>query len=285
MMQHGEEHILTPDEQKTGFFLESIRNRYGYDFTDYSRMTVNRRLVRFMLRNNIPSIDELLEVLLNDSKLFEFFIQEFTITVTEMFRDPGFFLSLRKNVLPTLSTYPFIRIWDAGCATGEELFSLAIMLQEENLLHKTTIYATDINQKALATAKAGIFDISTMAAYSENYFSSGGKYTLADYYHSKYNGAIFDKSLIENVVFYPHNLVADSSFNEFHLVVCRNVLIYFNRQLQEKVLALFSDSIIPLCYLALGNKETLMMSDQYTKYEVIDANEKIYRFTGLKTRI
>jgi chemotaxis protein methyltransferase CheR len=284
MMQHDEEHILLPDEHKTGFFLESIRNRYGYDFTDYSRNTVNRRLVRFMLRNKIPALDELLEVLLSDSNLFEYFIQEFTITVTEMFRDPGFFLSLRKNVLPTLSTYPFIRIWDAGCATGEELYSLAIMLQEENLLHKTTIYATDINQKALATAKAGIFDAAAMAAYSDNYNFSGGKYSLADYYHSRHNGAIFDKSLIGNVVFYPHNLVTDSSFNEFHLVVCRNVLIYFNRPLQEKVLALFSESIIPLCYLALGNKETLMMSVQYPRYEVVDGNEKIYRFTGFKNR-
>ncbi len=284
MMQHNEEHILLPDEHKTSFFLESIRNRYGYDFTDYSRMTVKRRLVRFMLRNNISALDDMLEVLLSDNNLFEYFIQEFTITVTEMFRDPGFFLSLRKNVLPALSTYPFIRIWDAGCATGEELYSLAIMLKEENLLHKTTIYATDINQKALTTAKAGIFDTAAMAAYSENYNLSGGKYSLTDYYHSRFNGAIFDKTLIENVVFYPHNLVTDTSFNEFHLVVCRNVLIYFNRPLQEKVLALFSGSIIPLCYLALGNKETLMMSVQYPRYEVVDVNEKIYRFTGFKNR-
>jgi chemotaxis protein methyltransferase CheR len=284
MMLNNQNHTQLPDEQKIDYFLERIRDRYGYDFTDYSRMTVNRRLERFMLKNNVKTLDELLDVLLTDSNLFEYFVQEFTITVTEMFRDPEFFLSLRKNVLPVLTTYPFIRVWDAGCSTGEELYSLAIMFYEENLLHKTTIYATDINQKALITAKEGIFGLNGMATYSDNYFRSGGKKSLGDYYHSKYNGAIFEKSLIKNVVFYPHNLVSDSSFNDFHLIVCRNVLIYFNKQLQEKVFQLFSSSIVPLCFLALGSKETLMMSDEYNKYDVIDGNEKIYRYLGLKTR-
>ncbi len=280
MMQNKKEHYHQPEEQKTDFFLKTIREKYGYDFTDYSRSTVNRRLIRFMQKNNIETLEELLDNLLNESSLFEYFVQEFTVTVTDMFRDPGFFLSLRKKVLPVLSTYPFIRVWDVGCATGEELYSLAILLREENLLHKTTIYATDINQKALATAREGIFNLADMAVYSENYLKSGGKYSLSDYYLAKYNGAIFDRSLVKNVVFYPHNLVTDSSFNEFHLIMCRNVLIYFNRQLQEKVFRLFSDSLAPLCFLGLGSKETLTLSAQARNYDIIDANEKIYKFLG-----
>ncbi|MFW6328282.1 MAG: CheR family methyltransferase [Bacteroidota bacterium] len=282
MIQNNNQNLHLPEEQETDRFLESIREKYGYDFRNYSRSTVNRRLIRFMERYNVKSLEELLDDLIADSIHFEYFIQEFTITVTEMFRDPGFFLSLRKNVLPVLSTYPHIRVWDAGCATGEELYSLAILFREENLLHKTTFYATDINQKALAAAREGIFNLSDMAAYSDNYLQSGGTGSLSDYYHSKYSGAIFDKSLVKNVVFYPHNLATDSSFNEFHLVVCRNVLIYFNKQLQENVFELFSNSIIPLCFLGLGSKETIMMSEQSSKFKVIDAKEKIYRYLELQ---
>ena len=280
MMPNEKGNFYLPEEQKTDFFLETIRNKYGYDFTDYSRSSVNRRLIRFMQKSNTGTLEELLDNLLTESSLFEYFVQEFTVTVTEMFRDPGFFLSLRKNVLPALSTYPFIRVWDVGCATGEELYSLAILLREENLLHKATIYATDINQKALAAAREGIFNMADMAAYSDNYLKSGGKHSLSDYYRAKYHGVLFDRSLVKNVVFYPHNLVTDTSFNEFHLIVCRNVLIYFNKLLQEKVFGLFSASLAPLCFLGLGSKETLTLSAEARNYEVIDANEKIYKYLG-----
>lgn len=285
MMHSDNGHTQLPDWQHIALFLDKIRERYGYDFRNYTEMTVQRRLKRFMLQNNIASLGELQDKLLKESFMFEHFIHEFTITVTEMFRDPEFYLSLRQNVLPALSTYPFIRVWDAGCATGEELYSLAILFHEENLLHKTTIYATDINQKALACAREGIYHLPEIEAYFENYTKSGGKFSLHDYFHSRYNSAIFNRNLIKNVVFYPHNLATDSSFNEFHLIVCRNVLIYFNRQLQEKVHGLFSDSMIPLCYLGLGSKETLTLSTESSKYEVVDKHAKIYKYSGLTARL
>jgi chemotaxis protein methyltransferase CheR len=265
------------DNQQLSVFLEAIFNHYGYDFRNYSKASLKRRLNRIFINTQVNNTGDLLEQLMKSPASFEYFLQELTVNVTEMFRDPAFFLSLRKKVLPALSTYPFIKIWDAGCSSGEELFSLAIMLKEEKLLHRSKIYATDINQRVLKEAKEGIFPLNTMKIYSKNYQEAGGKLSLADYYHANYERAIFNSDLLENVVFYPHNLATDKSFNEFHLIICRNVLIYFDKELQDKVVRLFYDSLATLGYIGLGQKETLFLSPLAKKFDVIDKEEKIYR--------
>lgn len=267
-------------EIKVEELIQDIHTTYGYDFSGYARASVYRRIKRFLHNKHLNSLDELREELFSDSYFFEGFLQEITVNVTEMFRDPTFYLSLRTNVLPILSTYPFIKIWDAGCSTGEELFSLAILLKEEGLLERTRIYATDINQKVLKQAKEGIFPASNIAAYTSGYYAAGGKKEFSSYYLSNYGSLKFDSTLIRNVVFYPHNLATDSSFNEFHLIVCRNVLIYFNRALQERVFSLFDESLVGLGYLGLGKKETLAMSRFSKNYIFVDKSNRIYRKTG-----
>src|SRR5690606_35126701 len=247
-------------EQKVEVLLTEIHQYYGYDFRGYARASIYRRINRFLTNKGIANIEALAEAIFRDNYFFESFLQEITVNVTEMFRDTSFFVSLRKNVLPILSTYPHIKIWDAGCSTGEELFSLAILLEEEGLLHKAKIYATDINQKVLRHAKEGIYPASNIPGYTTAYYAAGGKKEFSSYYHSNYGSLKFKSSLIKNVVLYPHNLATDSSFNEFHLIICRNVLIYFNRDLQERVLKLFDESLITLGYLGLGKKESLYTS-------------------------
>ncbi|MFC5271195.1 CheR family methyltransferase [Adhaeribacter terreus] len=256
--------------------LESIRFVYGYDFTEYAEASVMRRIDHFMKGNNITTLQELAGILLRDENFFARFVQEFTVNVTEMFRDPNFYQSLRKNVLGRLATYPFIKIWIAGCSTGEEVYSIAILLKEEGLLDRSVIYATDINQKALQAARDGIFSMDLMKNYTSNYQKAGGKSSFSDYYIAKYNSALIDKSLKQNVVFSIHNLAVDRSFNEFQLILCRNVLIYFNQSLQNKVINLFYESLCPFGFLALGNKESLLFSDKQKNFEDIDKREKIY---------
>ena len=243
-------------EQEADSLLQDIFDSYGYDFREYARASIYRRIKRFLSINHLHSIDSLRKAVFDDSYFFESFLQELTVNVTEMFRDPGFFHALRKKVLPILSTYPHIKIWDAGCSSGEELFSLAILLKEEGLLGRTKIYATDINQKVLKQAKEGIFSANHIAAYTAGYYASGGKEEFSTYFRSNYGSLKFDSTLIKNVVFYPHNLATDFSFNEFNLIICRNVLIYFNRTLQERVFKLFDDSLVSLGYMALGKKES-----------------------------
>jgi chemotaxis protein methyltransferase CheR len=260
-------------------FFEELLQKYGYDFRDYARASVLRRLSRFMMHTKLPDMDALREAVTGDSQFFEHFLQELTVNVTEMFRDPTFFLALRQKIVPILSTYPYIKIWDAGCSTGEELFSLVIMLKEENLLKRTRIYATDINQKVLQQAKEGIFPISQMVHYTKNYQKAGGKSSLSEYYHAHHGGAIFDNQLLENVIFYPHNLATDESFNEFHLIICRNVLIYFNKQLQERVFGIFLKSLAPLGYMGLGKKESILFATNPQSFDTIDREEKIFRRT------
>ncbi|WP_242927381.1 CheR family methyltransferase [Pontibacter vulgaris] len=264
-------------EQDVEALIREIHAQYGYDFSGYARASVYRRIKRFLSQKHLNSLDDLRKGLFSDSFFFENFLQEVTVNVTEMFRDPTFFLSLRTNVLPILSTYPFIKIWDAGCSTGEELFSLAILLKEEGLLDRTKIYATDINQKVLKQAKEGIFSATNMPAYTSGYYAAGGKQEFSSYYRSNYGSAKFDSSLVKNVVIYPHNLATDSSFNEFHLILCRNVLIYFNRELQERVFRLFDESMVSLGYLGLGKKETLAMSGISSNYNLVDKSNRIYR--------
>lgn len=264
-------------EQKVEDLLHDIYQNYGYDFRDYARASIYRRINRFLTNKTLPDIDHLAAAIFKDNYYFERFLQEITVNVTEMFRDATFYLSLRENILPILSTYPHIKIWDAGCSTGEELFSLAIILEEEGLLNRSKIYATDINQKVLKHAKEGIYPASNIPAYTAGYFAAGGKKEFSTYYHSNYGSLKFKSSLLKNTILYPHNLATDSSFNEFHLIICRNVLIYFNRNLQERVLQLFDESLISLGYLGLGKKESLYTSSINKNFNFVDKENRLYR--------
>lgn len=264
------------DQKEFKKLLDSIRFVYGYDFTDYAEASVIRRIDAFMTKRKIEALDVLGKLLLQDEKFFEEFIQELSVTVTEMFRDPRFYLSLRENVMKRLATYPFIKIWIAGCATGEEIYSIAILLKEEGLLNRSIIYATDINQNSIQVAKEGMYSIEHMKSYTDNYQKSGGIKPFSEYYKAKHNSVMFDKSLKQNIVFSPHNLAVDKSFNEFQMIICRNVLIYFNQQLQNKVINLFYESLCMFGFLGLGNKESLLFSDKKKCFEDIDRKEKIY---------
>ena len=267
-------------EQEVERLIWDIKAKYGYDFSGYSRASLYRRVKRFLSNQRLEDIEALRALVFSDSIYFEHFLQEVTVNVTEMFRDPGFFLSLRRQVLPLLSTYPHIKIWDAGCSTGEELYSLAILLDEEGLLQRTKIYATDINQRVLRHAKEGIYPANNLASYTEAYRATGGKRDFSHYYICNYENLKFNSSLTKNVTFYPHNLATDSSFHEFHLILCRNVLIYFTRELQEKVFSLFDQSLASLGYLGLGKKETFAMPELQQNYAIVDKNYRIYRKTS-----
>jgi chemotaxis protein methyltransferase CheR len=260
--------------------LESILYVYGYDFTEYAEASVRRRVDNFMKLKNINTSEGLAKMILQDEKIFEEFVQQVSVTVTEMFRDPSFYKSLREHVMSRLATYPFIKIWVAGCATGEEVYSIAILLKEEGLLNRSVIYATDINQKSLQIAKEGVYSLENMKSHTANYQKSGGTNSFSEYYKAKYNSVMFDKSLKQNIVFSPHNLAVDRSFNEFQLIICRNVLIYFNQQLQNKVINLFYESLCPLGFLGLGSKESLLFSDQRKQFEEVDRKEKIFLKKG-----
>jgi len=273
-------YMTTEEKPELKQFLDAVHQVHGYDFTDYSEASIQRRINHFLLLKKIDGMEELKKLVLKDEKLFEEFVQELSVTVTEMFRDPTFYLSLRRQVVSQLATYPVIKIWIAGCATGEEVYSVAILLREEGLLQRSIIYATDINQKSLSHAREGVFDIDHMKTYTVNYQKAGGKTAFSDYYTANYNAVIFDQSLRQNIVFSPHNLSVDKSFNEFQLIICRNVLIYFNQRLQNKVLNLFYESLCPFGFLALGNKESLLFTDKRNSFEDIDKKEKIYKRLG-----
>lgn len=275
------EHSLTPhtfqySQEELKSFLDAIKFMYGYDFTEYAEASVKRRIMNFMSTYKIATLQDLSRIILKDENIFETFIQELSVTVTEMFRDPTFYKSLREHVMDRLATYPVIKIWIAGCATGEEVYSIAILLKEAGLLERSIIYATDINQKSIQIAKEGLYPVDNMKAYTANYNHSGGKHSLSEYYISKYNSVLFDKSLKQNIVFSPHNLTVDKSFNEFQLIVCRNVLIYFNQQLQNKVINLFHESLCAFGFLALGSKESLLFTDKKSNFEDVDRKERIF---------
>lgn len=269
------ESTIDPADYKK--LLESIRLLYGYDFTDYAESSLKRRLTNFMAARNISSLELLGKMLTRDERLFEEFVQELSVTVTEMFRNPSFYKSIREKVVKRLATYPLIKIWIAGCATGEEIYSLAILLREEGLLDRSLLYATDINQKSLQQAKEGIYSLDSMQDYTNNYQQSGGKRSFSEYYTASSNAARFDQTLRQNVVFSPHNLATDKSFNEFQLIICRNVLMYFNRHLQNKVIDLFYESLCPFGFLGIGDKESLLFYHQETRFEEADRQQKIYR--------
>lgn len=257
--------------------LEAVNRYYGYDFSNYSKAHIKRRLKVFQTKQRYASISELQHHVLHNSTIFEEFLNNFSINVTEMFRDPSFYLDFRNKVVPVLKTYPYIKIWIAGCATGEEVYSFAIMLKEEDLLERSTIYATDFNKEAIQKAKKAIYNIDTIKAYTSNYQKAGGTCSFSDYYMANYDSVIIDKSLKVNIVYAEHNLVTDGVFTEANLIVCRNVLIYFNRELQDKVLKLFNESLVTGGFLALGTKETIQFSSLNNKYSTISKNNKIFK--------
>jgi len=266
----------TINDEQIEILLSDLLENYGYDFTGYSKASLKRRILRLYSLDKALSFAEFRYKISDDPSYFKRFVEQITVNVTEMFRDPLFFKTLRDDVLPKLGTYPLIRIWVAGCSTGEEAYSLAIILKELNLLQKSLIYATDLNPSVLEKAAQRMFSMSQMKQYSENYILSGGTQDFSSYYTANYSLAKFEESLRSRLIFSSHNLVSDRSFNEFQLILCRNVLIYFDRDLQHKVLQLFDDSLEKFGYLALGSKETLDFSEGAKKYKRIP-NEKIWR--------
>jgi len=263
-------------DEEVEYLIKDVYDMYGYDFSEYSRASFKRRVNRICLIDRFTSFAEIRYTILNDPEYLKRFVEEITVNVTEMFRDPQFFKTLREKILPQLGTYPLIRIWVAGCSTGEEAYSMAILLKEANLYHKSLIYGTDLNPSVLETARAGVFPLQQMKLYSENYMLSGGKKDFSDYYTANYDSVKFDKSLQEKLILSTHNLVSDSSFNSFQLIVCRNVLIYFDRGLQERVFKLFDNSLENLGFLALGSKETLRFSKLDKNYHQVE-DQKIWK--------
>ena len=257
--------------------LEAIYRKHGYDFRQYSQAHIRRRIMNRMAISGFEDISQMQSKVLNDEIFASELLQDLSITVTEMFRDPAFYRSLREKVIPILKTYPFIKIWHAGCATGEEAYSMAIVLQEEGLYDRTTIYATDFNQLALNQAKDGIFSNKMIKEYTTNYQLSGGKESFSSYYTSNYDNVIMNQSLKKNIVWANHNLVTDSVFAEVNLILCRNVLIYFDKNLQNKVQSLFYNSLINGGVLCLGSKESLRFSDLYEKYMELDTKQRIFK--------
>jgi chemotaxis protein methyltransferase CheR len=264
-------------DEELDLLLEELFRSYGYDFTNYARASLKRRVSRLMIIDRFPSFAELLFRVRRDATYLTRIVEELTVNVTEMFRDPAVFKTIREQVLPVLATHPFIRIWHAGCATGEEVYSMAILLEEANLLHKSLLYATDLNPTAIENIRKGVFPLSEMKQYSENYILSGGKRDFSRYYTAKYNWAKFDDRLKSKMIVATHNLVSDRSFNEFVLIFCRNVLIYFDKHLQDNVLTLFDESLEKLGFLVLGSKENLRFSPIARKYKQLENREKIWR--------
>ena len=257
--------------------LEGVYRQYGFDFRAYAYASIRRRLWKRIDAEGLGTVSALQDRVLHEPKMMERLLLDLSINVTAMFRDPTFYRAFRQHVVPLLRTYPFIRIWHAGCATGEEVYSMAILLQEEGLYERCRLYATDINEVVLQKAKEGIFPVDRMQEYTENYIAAGGKRAFSDYYLAKYGGALFEPSLTKNVVFSLHNLVTDRSFSEFNVILCRNVMIYFDKALQGKVHRLFYESLAMFGILAVGNRESLRFSPHEDRYEQINGPDKIYR--------
>lgn len=256
--------------------LLALQRGYGYDFRNYTRTTIQRRVRRFLRQTAYQHISELVSAVLHDGALAQAIIYDFSITVTEMFRDPSFYTAVRTYIIPYLQTYPYIKIWHAGCATGEEVYSLAILLREEGLYERTTIFATDFNDRALQTARDGIYPLRAIQQYTANYQLAGGRRSFADYYHADYSYVRMDKSLMQNVTFANHNLVTDGVFGEMHLIFCRNVLIYFEPQLQNRVFGLLDRSLVRGGFLCLGMKESLDFAPVRPDYRLVDGVHRIY---------
>ena len=257
--------------------LEGVFRHYGFDFRSYAYASLRRRVWKRIEAEGLATVSALQDRVLHDPDAMNQLLLDLSVNVTAMFRDPSFHAAFRRLVVPMLRTYPFIRVWHAGCSTGEEVYSMAILLQEEGLYDRARIYATDINEVVLQRARAGIFPLEKMQEYTENYIRAGGTRSFSEYYTAMYDGALFNSSLTRNVVFSQHNLVTDGSFSEFHVILCRNVMIYFDRELQNRVHDLFYQSLVQLGILCLGNKETIRFTRYEERYEALDLKEKIYR--------
>lgn len=267
------------EEIEIGLLLEAVFQRFGYDFREYSRPSLRRRLALTRDALHLDSLSALQERILRDPDVMARLLQDLSINVSAMFRDPGFYRIFREKVVPILKTYPSIKIWHAGCAKGEEVLSMAILLIEEDLYARTQIYATDINAAVLETAKARTYPTETIKKYTTNYVAYGGRSEFSKYYSARHDYAIFESYLTDHVVFAEHNLAVDRSFNEFQAVICRNVLIYFNRDLQARVLQLLDESLCPFGILGLGDKESLTASPLQPGYQPFDARHRLFRRT------
>lgn len=264
------------NDHELELLITELYDYYGYDFGGYSHASFKRRVDRIYNLDKFTRFEDFLSKLRSDVTYFKKLVEEITVNVTSMFRDPLFYKVLREEILPVLSSKPFIRIWHAGCATGEEVYSMAILLQEAGLLTKSILYATDINQTVLETAKKGVFPLRLMKEYGENYRDSGGQKDFSEYYTANYGLAKFDEGLTKKMVFAQHSLVSDRSFNEFDIILCRNVLIYFDKELQDHALTLFDESLSKLGYLILGTKETIKFTSVQKKYKQL-RKEKIWK--------
>ncbi|MBX3657382.1 MAG: protein-glutamate O-methyltransferase CheR [Ramlibacter sp.] len=274
-MSHGEAGHNASIE--LGLLVEAIYQKYGYDFRDYSGASLRRRVRHALAQFDLPTISALQEKVLHEPASFQHLLQYLTVPVSEMFRDPTYFLALREQVVPVLRTYPSVKIWVAGCSTGEEAWSLAILLREEDLLARAMIYATDINPASLDKARKGVFPLASMQEYTRNYQRAGGREAFASYYATDDNAALFDRSLARNMTFADHSLATDSVFAETHFISCRNVLIYFNRALQDRALGLFHDSLCHRGFLGLGSKESIDFSAHARHFEPLVRQERLYR--------
>ena len=257
--------------------LEAVYRHYGNDFRSYAFSSLRRRLKKRLDAEGLSTFSALQDRILRDSDAMDRLLRDMSVNVTGMFRDPTFFLELRERVVPILRTYPFIRIWHAGCATGEEAYALAVLLEEEGLYDRSRVYATDVSSDALEKAKEGVFPLSRMREYAANHRQAGGTRAFDEYYTTRDEAALFDPKLRRNVLFAQHNLATDTSFSEFNLILCRNVLIYFDRNLKGRVFKLFADSLASLGLLCLGRRESLRFTAAENDYEEFDAKERIYR--------
>jgi chemotaxis protein methyltransferase CheR len=257
--------------------LEALHRRHGFDFRGYALASLRRRVWRRVELDGLGTITALTDRVLHDDDTLARLMRDLSINVTEMFRDPGFHRALRELAFPLLRTYPFVRVWNAGCSTGEEAYSVAIALDEAGLLDRSRIYATDMNEGALAQARTGAFPLERMQAYTENYQRAGGERAFSEYYVARAGNAVFHERLARNVVFAQHNLATDRSFNEFHLIICRNVMIYFGRDLQRHVHELFLDSLDPLGLLGLARKQAIQPPELASRYEPLEPTEKLFR--------
>ena len=273
----NEKELLEIENIELKLLIEAIYLKYGYDFKNYTKSHLKRRILRKVKLDNLKNITQLTERMLYDRDVLEQILLDLSINVTDMFRFPKFFKDLRKGIIPVLKTYPSINIWHAGCSTGEEVISMAILLKEEGLLNRVNIYATDINKKVLDIAREGIYPVEEVKKWTKNYQEAGGKKSFSDYYIAKYDHAIFDQSLLKNVTFLEHNLVIDKIFIDANLIICRNVLIYFNKKLQNQVLELFEESLIPGGMIGIGSKENLRFTSINENFESVSTTSKIYK--------
>ena len=269
--------VISLEDIEVGLLLEGLYRAHGFDFREYSRASIKRRIVELMRAEKLATISAFQDRVLHDASCLDRFLLGLSVHATAMFRDPSFYLTFRKKVVPLLRTYPTVQIWVAGCSTGEEVYSLAILLEEERLYPKCRIYATDISQAVLRKARDGIFPLAAMRDYTVNYHQAGGIHEFSDYYTAQYDSVIFSAALRNNIVFSEHNLATDGSFNEFQVILCRNVMIYFNKDLQARVHNLLYDSLSMFGVFGLGNKESLKFTPRAAFYEHLNEHDKLYR--------